>query len=52
VKRRSEVYVRRYKTLIDDAIARDPEGFALQNLLAADAGRIYLLLDAAGGDML
>jgi hypothetical protein len=52
VKRRSEVYVRRYKTLTEDAIARDPEGFVLQNLLGAEAGRIFLLLDAAGGDML
>jgi len=37
---------------MEDAIARDPEGFVLQNLLGAEAGRIFLLLDAAGGDML
>jgi hypothetical protein len=52
VKRRTEVYVRRYKTLIGDAAARDPEGFLLADLLAADAGRIFLLLDAAAGDMI
>lgn len=52
VKRKTEVYVRRYKTLIDDAIGRDPEGFVLANMLAAEAGRLFLLLDAAGGDMI
>ncbi len=52
VKRRTEVYVRRYKTLVDDAIGRDPEGFVLGNLLEAESGRIFLLLDAAAGDMI
>ncbi|WP_293907899.1 polar localization protein TipN [Phenylobacterium sp.] len=52
VKRQTEVYVRRYKTLIDDAIGRDPEGFMLESLLGAEAGRIFLLLDAAAGDMI
>lgn len=52
VKRRTEIFVRRYKTLVDDAMARDPEGHALAGLLGADAGRIFLLLDAAAGDMI
>ncbi|MCW5759774.1 MAG: polar localization protein TipN, partial [Phenylobacterium sp.] len=52
VKRKTEVYVRRYTTLVDDAIGRDPEGFVLADMLAADAGRLFLLLDAAGGDMI
>ena len=52
IKRKTEVYVRRYKTLADDAVARDPEGFVLGNMLAAEAGRLFLLLDAAGGDMI
>jgi hypothetical protein len=52
VKRRTEIYVRRYKTLIDDAIGRDPQGFLLSGLLDAVGGRIFLLLDAAGGDMI
>ncbi|HET6969696.1 MAG TPA: polar localization protein TipN, partial [Phenylobacterium sp.] len=52
VKRRTEVYVRRYKTLVDDAVGRDPEGFVLSNLLEAESGRIFLLLDAAAGDMI
>lgn len=50
IRRRCEVYVRRYKTLIDEAIGRDPEGFALESLLGADGGRTFLLLDAAAGD--
>ncbi|MBL8554537.1 MAG: polar localization protein TipN [Phenylobacterium sp.] len=52
IKRKTEVYVRRYKTLADDAVARDPAGFVLANMLAAEAGRLFLLLDAAGGDMI
>ncbi|MEW5685520.1 MAG: polar localization protein TipN [Pseudomonadota bacterium] len=52
VKRQTEVYVRRYKTLVDDAIARDPQGLVLANMLAAPAGRTFLLLDAAAGDMI
>jgi len=52
VKRRTGVYVRRYKTLIDDAVSRDPSGHALAGLLGAEAGRVFLLLDAAAGDMI
>jgi hypothetical protein len=44
-------YLRRYQALVDDAVVRDPEGFLMGSLLAADAGRTYLLLDAAVGDM-
>jgi len=52
IKRRTEVYVRRYKTLVDDAAQRDAEGFVLASLLDADGGRTFLLLDAAAGDMI
>jgi hypothetical protein len=52
VKRRTGVYVRRYKTLVDDAVARDASGHALAGLLGAEAGRVFLLLDAAAGDMI
>lgn len=52
VKRRAEIFVRRYKTLMADAAARDPQGFVLADLLGEPGGRIYLLLDAAAGDML
>ena len=50
VKRQVQVYVRRYQTLVDDAVVRDPEGFLMANLLGDEAGRLYLLLDAAAGD--
>jgi hypothetical protein len=51
VRRQVQVYVRRYQTLVDDAVVRDPEGFLMANLLGDDAGRLYLLLDAAAGDL-
>ena len=51
IKRQVQVYVRRYQTLVDDAVVRDPEGFLMATLLGDDAGRIYLLLDAAAGDL-
>ncbi|HEY8004694.1 MAG TPA: polar localization protein TipN [Phenylobacterium sp.] len=51
LKQRAEVYIRRYQTLVDDAMVRDPEGFQVASLLGDDAGRIYLLLDAAAGDL-
>ena len=44
-------FVRRYQALVDDAVVRDPEGFLMAELLGGDAGRLYLLLDAAAGDM-
>jgi len=52
VKRRTEIYVRRYKTLIDDAIERDPAGLLLTSMLGGEGGRVFLLLDAAAGDMI
>lgn len=51
LKRQVQVYVRRYQTLVDDAVVRDPEGFLMASLLGDDAGRLYLLLDAAAGDL-
>lgn len=50
IKRRTEIYVRRFRTLSDDAIQRDPGGQALAGLLESEGGRTYLLLDAAAGD--
>lgn len=47
LRRRGEVYLRRYGAFIQDAITRDAEGFGLADLLSADGGRIYLLVDAA-----
>jgi len=51
IKRQVQVYVRRYQTLVDDAVVRDPEGFLMATLLGDDAGRLYLLLDAVAGDV-
>ena len=51
IKRQVQVYVRRYQTLVDDAVVRDPEGFLMATLLGDEAGRLYLLLDAAAGDL-
>jgi hypothetical protein len=51
IKRQVQVYVRRYQTLVDDAVVRDPEGFLMASLLGDEPGRLYLLLDAAAGDM-
>ena len=51
VKRQALTYVRRYQTLIADAAVRDPEGFLMATMLGDDAGRLYLLLDAAAGDV-
>ncbi|THD63296.1 polar localization protein TipN [Phenylobacterium sp.] len=50
IRRQAQVYVRRYQTLVDDAAVRDPEGFLMASLLGDEAGRLYLLLDAAAGD--
>ena len=51
VRRQSETFVRRYRTLIGEAAARDPAGHGLASLFDSDGGRIFLLLDAAGGDL-
>jgi hypothetical protein len=51
LRRQVQVYVRRYQTLVDDAVVRDPEGFLMATLLGDEAGRLYLLLDAAAGDV-
>jgi hypothetical protein len=51
VKRQALTYVRRYQTLLADAAVRDPEGFLMATMLGDDAGRLYLLLDAAAGDV-
>jgi len=51
IKRQAQVYVRRYQTLVDDAGVRDPEGFLMATLLGDEGGRLYLLLDAAAGNL-
>jgi len=44
-------FLRRQQALIADAVVRDPQGFAVAEMLSSPGGRIYLLFDAAAGDM-
>ncbi|MDP3854355.1 polar localization protein TipN [Phenylobacterium sp.] len=44
-------YLARYHHLLDDAATRDHEGFLVATLLSSEAGRTYLLFDAAVGDL-
>jgi len=47
----AERFLRRYAGMMDEAAAQDREGFLVAALLSSDAGRAYLLLDAAFGDL-
>jgi hypothetical protein len=51
LKRQALSFVGRYKTLLVEAAERDHQGFEVANLLNSDAGRAYLVLDAAVGDI-
>jgi hypothetical protein len=44
-------FLRRYSGMMDEAAEQDREGFLVAALLSSDAGRAYLLLDAASGDL-
>ncbi len=46
----AQTFVERYTAIISEAMNRDHQGFQAAALLASDAGRAYLLLDAAAGD--
>ncbi len=50
LKGQAVTYLARYHGLLDDAATRDPEGFQVASLLGSEAGRTYLLFDAAVGD--
>ncbi|MDO8408952.1 MAG: polar localization protein TipN [Phenylobacterium sp.] len=52
LKGEASAYVRRYRGMLEETVARDHEGFMVATLLASDAGRVFLLLDAAAGDMM
>src|SRR5262249_23177091 len=41
LRRQSQVYIRRYQTLVEDAASRDPEGFLMATLLGDEAGRLF-----------
>ncbi|NQE61778.1 polar localization protein TipN [Caulobacter sp. RHG1] len=51
LKSNTERFLARYAGMIDEAAGQDREGFLLAALLSSDAGRAYLLLDAASGDL-
>ncbi len=51
LKGNAERFLKRYATMIDEAAGQDREGFLLAALLSSEAGRAYLLLDAASGDL-
>lgn len=50
LQRQVTKYLARYGELLEDAAERDPEGFMVGTLLSSDAGRTFLLLDAAAGE--
>jgi len=52
LKAEAGAYLDRYRGMLEEAVARDQEGFMVATLLASDAGRVFLLLDAAAGDMM
>jgi hypothetical protein len=51
LKANTERFLGRYAGMIEEAAGQDREGFLLAALLSSDAGRAYLLLDAASGDL-
>lgn len=51
LKRQVLSYLHRYQGLVEDAAERDPDGFLIETLLSSEAGRTYLLFDAAAGDL-
>ena len=51
LKQQAIAYLDRYQDLLADAARRDPEGFKVATLLSSDAGRVYLLIEAAAGDL-
>lgn len=51
LKSNTERFLGRYAGMIEEAAGQDREGFLLAALLSSDAGRAYLLLDAASGDL-
>ena len=51
LRQQASAYLDRYQDLLTDAVRRDPEGFKVATLLSSDAGRVYLLIEAAAGDL-
>ena len=51
LKRQVVQYLSRYHGLLQDAVERDRDGRTVEALLTSEAGRTYLLFDAAAGDL-
>ena len=51
LRRQVVTYLNGFQDMLDDAAARDPQGFEVGKLLSSDPGRTYLLFDAAAGDL-
>ncbi|WP_374471139.1 polar localization protein TipN [Phenylobacterium sp.] len=51
LKTQVAAFIRGHQALVDDAVVQDPEGFLMAELLGGRPGRLYLLLDAALGDI-
>lgn len=52
LKRRAIAHLNEHQDLLAEAIERDHEGRLAAELLATEAGRVFLLLDAAAGDLI
>ncbi len=51
LKRQVVQYLSRYHDLLEETVARDRDGRLVEALLSSEAGRTYLLFDAAAGDL-
>jgi hypothetical protein len=51
LKRQVVQYLSRYHERLEDTVARDRDGRQIEALLSSEAGRTYLLFDAAAGDL-
>ena len=52
IRQRTDAYLKRYRALTLDAAGRDPSGRMVGDMLSDPAGRTFLLLDAAAGDLI
>jgi hypothetical protein len=51
LKRQTLTFLTRYRSLLEEAAQRDHGGFEVAEMLNTDAGRTYLVLEAAAGDL-
>jgi hypothetical protein len=51
LKRQTLTFLARYRGLLEEATQRDHQGFEVAGMLNSDAGRAYLVLEAAAGGL-